>query len=106
MIENKPIIRTDHDLRDHYYELFNLLAAYFAIDAEEDIFDTGYTIKHFCEVNNLKTIAKTIVQANDILAMDPFPIDAVSYAAGGLNTTQEWLRNVLHLLELRVIGQL
>lgn len=104
MIEKTPLIKTDRDLRDYYYELFNLLAAYFAVDAEEDIFDSEYTIKHFCDVNHVETIIKTIFQANEILEMEPFPREAVSWAAGGLSKDPEevrqWLRNVIHLLNL------
>lgn len=105
--QDEIIIKKQQDIHKHYWCLSQFLAQ-FAVDADFDIFDPEGTIKRSyepCE-RDYKEYQVILSQANEILAMEPFPIDALSYASGGLNTTPEWLRNVLHLLELRVVGKL
>lgn len=111
MTDKKHIIVTEHDIYDHYNKLYQFLGQ-FALDADFDKFNEVETIKEYnepCERDHQEYL-KILSQANEVLAMEPFPREAVSWAAGGLSRDPEevkqWLRNALHLLELRVTGKI
>ncbi len=113
----KNIIKNEQDMDRHYPELSNLLGAYFAVDVDNDIFDVDHTISEFCSTKYPEAIKKTISQAIEVLEMDPFPYEAIETASNlwlsdaedknqKSEEVKQWLRNVLHLLELRVTGKL
>ena len=116
--QNKIIIKKQQDIHDHYWNLSQFLSQ-FAADADFDIFDDEYTIKisyEFCE-RDYQDYLKIQSQANEILAMEPFPYDAIEESTNLLiseatdknqksEEVKKWLRHVLHLLELRVTGKL
>lgn len=118
MIDNKNKIKTEHDIYDYYNELYQFLGQ-FALDADFDKFDNEETIKeyNFYSDDEYKRYQIILPQANEILAMEPFPFEAIQTAtnlfiskASDENKKSEevkqWLRNVLHLLELQVTGKL
>lgn len=118
MKKEKIIVKNQHDLYDHYNELDQFFSQ-FAADADSDEFDNVATILKYNEPSeyDYQSYLKIQSQANEILAMEPFPYDAIEESTLLLisETTDEkqkteevkkWLRNVIHLLELRVTGKL
>jgi hypothetical protein len=117
MLNKKNIVDTEQDLHKYYPELSNLLAAYFAVDADNDIFDVNHTINEFCSTNYLDSINKTISQISKILEINPFPYTTIETATNiwisdasdevqKAEDVKKWLRNVLYLLDLRVSEKL
>lgn len=107
----KKQIKSQQDIYDNYWD-FSQFMAQFALDADFDKFNTVETIKEYNSpsIEDYKFYIKVLSQAKEILAMEPFPREAVSWSAGGLSKDPEevkqWLQNALHLLELRVTGKL
>lgn len=107
------VLKTEQDFNKDYPELSNLLAAYFLVDVDSDIFDINHTINEFCNTKYPEAINKAILQANEILKLDPFPYEVIETSTNlwisqsydkktKSEEVKQWLRNVIHLLELRV----
>ncbi len=118
MKKEKIIVKDQHDLYDHYNELDQFLSQ-FALDADFDKFDNISTVIEYNEPSeyDYQSYLKIQSQANEILAMEPFPYHAIEESTNLLiseatdknqksEEVTKWLRHVLHLLELRVTGKL
>jgi hypothetical protein len=103
----KKQVESQHDIYDHYWDFAQFMGQ-FALDADFDKFDEIETIKEYncASEEGCEFYIKVKSQADKLMNMEPFPIDPISYSAGGLNTTKQWLINVLELLEQRVTGKL
>lgn len=117
-MKKEKIIVTEHDLHDHYNELYQFLGQ-FALDADFDKFDNLATVMEYNEPSehDYQDYLKARSQTDELLEINPFPHNAIETATNLLiseatNETQKseevkkWLRDVVHLLELRVTGKL
>jgi len=105
------IIQTERDIYQNYQEFYQFMGQ-FMVDADFDKFDEVATIMEYnesCE-RDYKRYLKVKSQAEELMNMDPFPREAISWSAGGLDRDPEkvkkWLLKVLDLLEKRVTGKL
>ena len=126
-MSDKKNNRTDTplvDIYNNYREFYDFLGA-FAADADCDIFDDQYTVKNIFTDDQVKNNSsgiyqeylKVLDQSNEILSMEPFPCYVIENITNlwisqsydeeiKAEKVKQWIRNVLHLLELRVTGKL
>lgn len=94
------------EFKARYYELYNLMAAYFAYDADCMQFDEEVTLTTY--LNNsriLPTAKKALLEAKELLTINPFPeavIADLSNITSTVETRKEWLENVVKLLEKKI----
>lgn len=91
--------------RKQYPELYQLLSAGFACDADFDIFDVDETLKKWFNPNAFEVDKESISQAREILAMEPFPEELIGEIANTwspIMTMKEWLTEVVEKLEARI----
>lgn len=99
---------TEDKFEEKYYNLYQLLGAYFGPYAtDEQFFDDEVILREYFEdIEDDKEDIKLILsQAREVLALDPFPEELIGdliNRSSPIVTMKEWLEGIVAKLEVKI----